>query len=82
MLLNSINSQLVDAGYTTAIEYGFYVFFSLCLFATVAALLVERLRTDHAAWSHRISLVSRVAYALAVVATITVYAVQYGSRLV
>ena len=77
-----LRSLCQDESGATAIEYGFYVFFSLCLFATVAALLVERLRTDHAAWSHRISLVSRVAYALAVVATITVYAVQYGSRLV
>jgi hypothetical protein len=40
VLLTAINSQLTDVGYTTAIEYGFYAFFALCLFCVFAGLII------------------------------------------
>lgn len=43
VILTNIGKQLEDIGYTTAIEYGFYVFFGLCLFCIVVALHSERL---------------------------------------
>ncbi|MBV8215520.1 MAG: hypothetical protein JOZ08_20095 [Verrucomicrobia bacterium] len=45
VLLTAINTQLTDVGYTTAIEYGFYAFFGLCLFCVIVGLLTERLHT-------------------------------------
>jgi branched-chain amino acid transport system substrate-binding protein len=44
VLLSSINSQLGNVGYVIAVEYGFYVFFALCLLCIVAVLGAERLR--------------------------------------
>ncbi len=42
--LSSINAQLGNVGYIMAIEYAFYVFFTLCLLCIVSLLLGERLR--------------------------------------
>jgi hypothetical protein len=44
VLLSSINSQLGGIGYIIAVEYGFYIFFGLCLLCIVAVLSAERLR--------------------------------------
>jgi hypothetical protein len=44
VLLTSINSQLGSIGYIIAVEYGFYVFFGLCLLCIVAVLAAERFR--------------------------------------
>jgi branched-chain amino acid transport system substrate-binding protein len=44
VLLTSINSQLGSIGYIVAIEYGFYIFFGLCLLCIVVVLSAERLR--------------------------------------
>jgi branched-chain amino acid transport system substrate-binding protein len=44
VLLIAVNNQLPDIGYTVAIEYIFYVFFSLCLLAIVSAFMGEKLR--------------------------------------
>jgi branched-chain amino acid transport system substrate-binding protein len=44
VLLASINSQLGNIGYVIALEYGFYVYFTLCLLCIVAVLAAERLR--------------------------------------
>ena len=44
MWLSSINAQLGNVGYIMAIEYAFYVFFTLCLLCIVSLLLGERLR--------------------------------------
>ena len=44
VLLSSINSQLGNVGYVIAIEYGFYMYFALCLLCIVAVLMAERLR--------------------------------------
>lgn len=44
VLLSSINAQLGNVGYIIAIEYGFYLFFTLCLLCIVVILMAERLR--------------------------------------
>jgi branched-chain amino acid transport system substrate-binding protein len=44
VLLSSINSQLGSIGYIIAVEYGFYIFFALCLLCIVAVLAAERFR--------------------------------------
>jgi branched-chain amino acid transport system substrate-binding protein len=81
VMLTSIGTQLGEIGYTTAIEYGFYVFFGLCLFCILVALHSERLALNkqHAA-AARLGVWSRVVYVLVVVATVAVYAVQFGLR--
>jgi branched-chain amino acid transport system substrate-binding protein len=45
VLLTSINSQLGNVGYVIAVEYGFYVFFALCLLCIISVLTAERFRT-------------------------------------
>lgn len=44
VLLSAINSQLGNVGYVIAVEYGFYVFFSLCLLCILTVLIAERQR--------------------------------------
>lgn len=46
VLLSAINTQLGNVGYVIAVEYGFYVFFTLCLVCIVSVLVSERLRVD------------------------------------
>ncbi len=79
VLLSGINTQLTDVGYTTAIEYGFYAFFSLCLFCVITALAVERL---HAAKLHQVAvrsdIAARVVYILSVVGLFIAYLSSYN----
>ena len=44
VLLTAINSQLGGVGYTIAVEYVFYLFFSLSLLCIVSVLEAERMR--------------------------------------
>jgi len=44
VLLAAINSQLGNVGYTMAVEYVFYLFFSLALLCTISVFVAERLR--------------------------------------
>lgn len=46
VLLSSINSQLGNVGYVIAAEYGFYVFFALCLLCIITALVGEKRRLE------------------------------------
>ncbi len=83
VLLNSINNQLVDAGYTTALEYVFYTFFGLCLFCTVVAVIDARLhRAERVATAARFEIVARLVYPLVVLSTIAVYVVRFAERFV
>jgi len=78
VLLTAINAQLTDVGYTTAIEYGFYVFFSLCLLCVISGLVAERLQaTDHAAFANRSELIARIAYPLVVASVFAAYYFRY-----
>ena len=82
VLLTAINSQLSDTGYTVAIEYGFYIFFSLCLFCILIGLLVERLRlAEKKIATKYLNYFARFFYIIVVSGTIIVYWVAFGNRL-
>ncbi len=75
-------SQHSDTGYTVAIEYGFYIFFSLCLFCILIGLLVERLRlADKKIARKYLNYFARFFYIIVVSGTITTYWVAFGNRL-
>ncbi|MBV8188839.1 MAG: hypothetical protein JO339_16485, partial [Alphaproteobacteria bacterium] len=46
VLLAAINAQLGNVGYVFAIEYGFYMFFVLCLICIITVLVGEKLRLE------------------------------------
>jgi branched-chain amino acid transport system substrate-binding protein len=79
VLLSAINTQLTDVGYTTAIEYGFYGFFAMCLFCVVTALTVERLHAAKMqATALRFDVVARFVYAASVAGLFAAYALSYS----
>jgi len=78
ILLMALNNQLTDVGYTTAIEYGFYIFFCLCIYCVIAGLLTERFQQQKK--SHleaRFNVAVRVTYPLIVMGVFLWYAVHY-----
>jgi branched-chain amino acid transport system substrate-binding protein len=82
VLLTAINAQLSDTGYTVAIEYGFYIFFGLCLFCILIGLIVERLRQAGRKTAVRyLDYTARIIYVLIVLATVATYAVIFADRL-
>jgi branched-chain amino acid transport system substrate-binding protein len=79
VLLTGLNAQMPEASYTTAIEYGFYVFFGLCLFCITVGLALERLRGHK--WNRiadRLEVVSKIVYTVVVLGTVGAYIVVYG----
>ncbi|MCX7362845.1 MAG: ABC transporter substrate-binding protein [Alphaproteobacteria bacterium] len=71
VLLSSINAQLGNVGYVIAVEYGFYVFFALCLLCIVTVLLVEKLRlAERAADALKVERVGRYVFVFGFAATI------------
>ena len=71
VLLSSINSQLGNVGYVIAVEYGFYVFFALCLLCIVTVLLVEKLRlADRADDAAKVDRLGRYLFLTGFVATV------------
>jgi hypothetical protein len=69
VLLSSINSSLPDIGYTTDLEYFFYIFFALCFVCILAAALVEWLHNDHREkYARRVDNIMRVVYVVVIVA--------------
>ena len=83
VLLTSINAQLADAGYTVAIEYGFYIFFSLCLFCILVGLGIERIRErgHKDIYIEYLNYFAKVFYIVVVLSTVVTYAVMFGDRL-
>lgn len=82
ILLTAINSQLSDTGYTIAIEYGFYIFLSLCLFCILIGLVVEHLHmTGHKIAIQYLNYFAQFSYIAIVLGTVFVYTVLFGDRL-
>jgi branched-chain amino acid transport system substrate-binding protein len=82
VLLTAINAQLADTGYTVAIEYGFYIFFGLCLFCIFIGIMMERLRrAGRTKTFEQLNCFARIFYAIVVFGTIATYATLFGSRL-
>jgi branched-chain amino acid transport system substrate-binding protein len=81
VLLTAINSQLADTGYTVAIEYGFYLYFCLCLFCVLFGLIVERLHEVGRKTAIRsLSTATQILYMAIVLSTIATYWVAFGAR--
>ena len=78
VLLTAINTQLTDVGYATAIEYGFYAFFALCLFCVIAGLMAERLHgRKNSALADRFDIASRILYPVITLAVFAYYHYRY-----
>ena len=78
VLLISLNNQLTDVGYTTAIEYGFYVFFCLCIYCVIAGLMAERFQQQKKnRLADRFNVAVRVTYPLIVMGVFLWYRVRY-----
>jgi len=79
VLLTAINAQLTDVGYTTAIEYGFYAFFALCLFCVMAGLMTERLHSQkkNPALADQFDIAARIIYPVFTLAVVTFYYFWY-----
>jgi hypothetical protein len=70
VLLAAINSQLGGIGYIIAVEYGFYVFFALCLLCIVSVLTAERFRGGgHPKTAVLVERSARALYVLALLTT-------------
>ena len=78
VLLAAINGQLGNVGYVIALEYGFYVYFTLCLLCIVAVLAAERLR---GAGRHPVAIVversARHAFLLGLAGTVVAGMIAY-----
>lgn len=78
VLLMALNNQLTDVGYTTAIEYGFYAFFGLCIYCVIAGLMMERFhQRKRADVANRFDLAVRITYPLIVMGIFVWYQVVY-----
>jgi len=79
VLLAAINAQLGGIGYIIAVEYGFYVFFVLCLLCIVSVLVAEQFRVvKRPGAAILVERSARALYILALLATAAAawYAVQ------
>jgi branched-chain amino acid transport system substrate-binding protein len=79
VLLGTINSQLGNVGYVIAVEYGFYVFFALCLLCIIAVLTAERLRVaGHTSMAVGVDQAGRYLFLLGMVGTAVVGWIAYS----
>ena len=82
VLLLSFNNQLPEVGYTVALEYVFYVYFSLCLLPILVTVIGTKLDKDGHKNAFRIlNIGSWILYPAIMLTTIASYAIAYGSRL-
>ena len=78
VLLTAINTQLTDVGYTTAIEYGFYAFFGLCLYCVIAGLITEKLHVrKNTLMAQRFDMAARITYPVITLAVFAFYYFKY-----
>lgn len=78
VLLTAINTQLTDVGYTTAIEYGFYAFFGLCLYCVIAGLITEKLHArKNTGLAARFDIAARITYPVITLAVFGIYYFHY-----
>jgi len=79
VLLTSINSQLGGVGYIIAVEYGFYIFFGLCLLCIIAVLGAERLRAaGRQPWASAVERGGRYLFVMTCVSTALAAWIAYG----
>ena len=74
VLLVGNNNQLPEVGYTTALEYGFYIFFGLSLFSILVGIISDRLiLKGHKPLAVRLDWIARFLYYLMILCTIAGY---------
>jgi len=74
VLLVGANNQLPEVGYSTALEYVFYVFFGLSLFSILVGIIHDRLvLKGNKLLASKIDIIARTFYCLVVVGTAAVY---------
>ncbi len=74
VLLVGANNQLPEVGYTTALEYVFYLFFGLTLFTIVVGIVSDRLLLNGKKLvARRVDIAARILYVVAVLVTIAIY---------
>jgi Ni/Fe-hydrogenase subunit HybB-like protein len=79
VLQSSMTAQLAGVGYSTAIEYGFYGFFVVCVFCVGVALLIVQLSHSGRPRAARgVELVARGMYVTSVIGAFLAYYVLYG----
>ena len=79
VLQSSMTAQLSGVGYSTAIEYGFYGFFVMCVFCVgVALLIVELCNNDRTKAARSVELVARWVYITSIVSAFAAYYLLYG----
>lgn len=82
VLLVGLYNQLPDVGYSTALEYAFYVFFGLSLFSILVGIVSDRLllaKQNEAA--KQLDYAARTIYVLVVLFTIASYWYAFSNRL-
>jgi branched-chain amino acid transport system substrate-binding protein len=77
VLLAAINAQLGNVGYVFAVEYGFYVFFALCLTSVVTALVSEKWRLAERP-TVAVDRAGRIVFVLGVLGAITAAVIAIG----
>jgi len=79
VLLTSINSQLVGIGYTVAVEYLFYIYFSLALLCLISLFVCERARlAEKLKLAFHLEYWTRIVFLLIVVSTFITITVLFA----
>lgn len=79
VLLTGLRGQTGEVGYTVAIEYGFYVFFGLCMCVIGGNMLTERLHTrNRSAVAIQLQMATRAIFIAGVLMTVLVYWFLFG----
>lgn len=82
VLLLSINNQLPEVGYTTAVEYVFYIFFFLCVFSITITTVGEKLeKAGRKAAVHQLNLFARLFFPIVVLLCVATFGVNYSQSL-
>ena len=83
VLLLSFNNQLPEVGYTVAMEYVFYVYFSLCLIPILVTAIGTKLEKDGNNKAFRyLNIASWIIYPVIFFSTFLTFAITYSDRLV
>lgn len=79
VLLVGMYKQLPEVGYTTAIEYVFYIFFGLSVFSILVGIVDDHLLLKgNVVVAQRLERSARIIYVLAIVVTVAVFWIVFG----
>jgi branched-chain amino acid transport system substrate-binding protein len=79
VLLVGMYKQLPEIGYTTAIEYVFYIFFGLSVFSILVGIVSDHLLLrGETLVAKRLDWSARITYVLAIVVTVVIFWIVFG----